>query len=79
MAYQAGFSALGACEDGQDSGLITIIASPEDPVQIGIARPTGRHSADGRALYTLCFFGDRRPVTGAWVLADYQFRSAEDE
>jgi hypothetical protein len=77
MLYHAGFSTLGLGSE-PDSGLITIIESPDNPVQIGIATPTGKSSADGRALYMLCLFGDRRPVSGDWVLADGRFRLAEE-
>jgi hypothetical protein len=78
MPYHAGFSNLDRGSELQDSGLIPIIESPDNPVQIGFAMPTGKSSEDGQVLYMLCFFGDRRPVTGDWFLADGRFWSTDD-
>ena len=73
MSYYAGFSALGLGSEHMDSELITIIESPENPVQIGYATPMGEVSDDGLEPYILCLFGDRRPVAGDWFLKDGRF------
>ncbi len=78
MSYYAGFSALGLRGEPLDSELITIIESPENPLQIGYATPSGSISGDGLQPYTLCLFGDRRPVAGDWFLKNGQFEVADD-
>ena len=78
MSYHAGFSAVGSRSEAQDSGLVTIIDSPENPVQIGYATPVGNVSDNGQQPYTLCLFGDRRPVLGDWFLEDGQFWPADE-
>jgi hypothetical protein len=77
MSYYAGFSALGLGSEHMDSELITIIESPENPVQIGYATPMGMVPDHGLQPYILCLFGDRRPVAGDWFLKDGRFWPAD--
>ena len=77
MSYYAGFSALGMGSEHMDSELITIIESPQNPVQIGYATPMGKVPDHGLQPYTLCLFGDRRPVAGDWFLRDGLFWPAD--
>ncbi len=77
MSYYAGFSALGLGSEHMDSELITIIESRENPMQIGYATPRGEVSDHGLQPYTLCLFGDRRPVAGDWFLKDGLFWPAD--
>ncbi len=77
MSYYAGSSAVGMGREHMDSELITIIESPENPVQIGYATPMGKVPDHGLQPYTLCLFGDRRPVAGDWFLQDGRFWHAD--
>ena len=74
MMYYAGTSALGEQPVAHDSGLITIIESPENPVQIGVATNTNKPGYM-RVLYTLYVHGKLLP--GSWLLVDGKFKPAE--
>jgi hypothetical protein len=75
MVYYAGTSGLGEQPVTHNSGLITIIESLENPVQIGVATNTNK-PGDMRVLYTLYVHGKLLP--GSWLLDDGKFKPADD-